>query len=114
MKALLKLLGFLLLGACFGLIVVVPLIALIEGDSMTSIGKTICDNLSLHELAGLAVTIITVLIAVALALDNDRAAAEEMYNKLKENRDKYIHQGDVTMSLDIMHWLLDKQLEVRS
>ena len=47
--------------------------------------------------------------AVALALDNDRAAAEEIYNKLKENREKYIHQGDVAMSLDIMRWLLENR-----
>ena len=50
-----------------------------------------------------------VAMAVALALDNDRPAAEEMYNELQANRDKYIHQGDVAMSLDLMRWLLDNR-----
>ena len=52
--------------------------------------------------------------AVALALDGDRPRAEKIVKELEANRDKYIHQGDVTMSLDLMRWLLDKQLEVRS
>ena len=48
--------------------------------------------------------------AVALALDNDRPAAEKKYHDLQANRDKYIHQSDVALSLDLMRWLL----EVRS
>ena len=45
--------------------------------------------------------------AVALALDGDRPKAEQLTQKLESNRDKYIHQGDVTMSLDLMHHLLE-------
>lgn len=45
--------------------------------------------------------------AVALALEGDRPKAEKILNKLETERDKYIHQGDVTMSLDLMHWLLN-------
>ena len=45
--------------------------------------------------------------AVALALDGDRPQAEEIMQQLEANRDKYIHQTDVAMSLDLMHWLLD-------
>lgn len=44
--------------------------------------------------------------AVALALDHDRHKAETLLHKLETERDKYIHQGDVAMSLDIMHHLL--------
>ncbi len=46
------------------------------------------------------------LMAVALALDSDRPAAEKIYHDLQANRDKYIHQSDVAMSLDLMQWLL--------
>lgn len=45
--------------------------------------------------------------AVALALDGDRPKAEQLTQKLESNRDKYIHQGDVALSLDLMHWLLN-------
>lgn len=47
--------------------------------------------------------------AVALALDNDRPTAEKMFHDLQANRDKYIHQSDVALSLDIMRWLLDNR-----
>ena len=47
--------------------------------------------------------------AVALALDNDRPAAEKKYHDLQANRDKFVHQGDVAMSLDLMRWLLDNR-----
>ena len=47
--------------------------------------------------------------AVALALENDRPKAEAMLHELETNRDKYIHQGDVAMSLDLMRWLLDNR-----
>lgn len=45
--------------------------------------------------------------AVALALEGDRPKAESLLHKLENDRDKFIHQGDVAMSLDLMHWLLD-------
>ena len=45
--------------------------------------------------------------AVALALEGDRPKAEQLLNKLDADHDKYIHQGDVTMSLDLMRWLLN-------
>ena len=47
--------------------------------------------------------------AVALALDGDRPRAEELLGKLEAERDKYIHQGDVAMSLDLMRWFLNNQ-----
>ena len=45
--------------------------------------------------------------AVALALEGDRPKAESLLHKLENDRDKFIHQGDVAMSLDLMLWLLD-------
>ena len=51
--------------------------------------------------------------AVALVLDNDRTAAEEMYNELQATKERFIHQGDVAMSLDLMRWMLDSRLEIR-
>ncbi len=45
--------------------------------------------------------------AVALALEGDRPKAENILGKLETERDKYIHQGDVAMSLDLMHWFLN-------
>lgn len=47
--------------------------------------------------------------AVALALEGDRPTAEQLLNKLEAERDKYIHQGDVTMSLDLMRWFLNNR-----
>ena len=44
--------------------------------------------------------------AVALALDGDRPKAEQLTQKLEANRDKYIHQGDVAMCLELMHHIL--------
>ena len=44
--------------------------------------------------------------AVALALDNDRPKAEKILQNLEANRDKFIHQSDVAMSLDLMHHIL--------
>ena len=49
--------------------------------------------------------------AVTLALDNDRTAAVKIYDELKEKRDEFIHQGDVSMSLEVMQWLLDYRSE---
>lgn len=45
--------------------------------------------------------------AVALALEGDRPKAENILGKLEAERHKYIHQGDVAMSLDLMHWFLN-------
>ena len=45
--------------------------------------------------------------AVALALDGDRPRAEKLLDKLEAERDKYIHQGDVAVSLDLMRWFLN-------
>ena len=49
------------------------------------------------------------LMAVALVLENDRPKAEKILGKLEAERDKYIHQGDVAMSLDLMHWFLNNR-----
>ena len=50
-----------------------------------------------------------VVMAATLALDGDRAKAEQMLEQLETQRNKYIHQGDVDTSLDIMRWLLDNK-----
>lgn len=47
------------------------------------------------------------MMAVALALEGDRPKAEDILGKLEAERHKYIHQSDVALSLDLMHWLLD-------
>ena len=47
--------------------------------------------------------------AVTLALDGDRGKAEEMLHMFEADRDKYIHQGDVAISLELMRWLLDNR-----
>lgn len=49
--------------------------------------------------------------AVALVLKGDRPAALKMYHDLLANRDKYIHQSDVALSLDLMQWLLYEKKE---
>ncbi len=50
-----------------------------------------------------------VAMAVALVLDGDRPKAEALFHQLDADRNKYIHQGDVAMSLDLMRWLLNNQ-----
>lgn len=50
-----------------------------------------------------------VAMAVALVLNNDRPKAEKILQQLETGRDKYIHQSDVILSLDIMRWLLDNR-----
>ena len=47
--------------------------------------------------------------ATALALDGDRARAGQILRQLEADRDKYIHQGDVATSLDVMRWLLEQR-----
>ena len=47
--------------------------------------------------------------AAALALDGDRPKAEQIFNEVQANRNKYIHQGDVALSLDLMHHLLNTE-----
>lgn len=44
--------------------------------------------------------------AIALVLDNDRPKAEALLQNLEANRDKFIHQSDVAISLDLMHHIL--------
>ena len=44
--------------------------------------------------------------AIALVLDGDRPKAEKILHNLEANRDKFIHQSDVAMSLDLMHYIL--------
>ena len=52
------------------------------------------------------------LMAVALALDGDRSRAEHIFEEFKTRRNRYAHQSDVAMSLDLMQCLLEniKQL----
>ncbi len=47
--------------------------------------------------------------AVALALEGDRPKAEALLQELEANQEKYIHQGDVAISLDLMRWLLNNR-----
>ena len=49
------------------------------------------------------------LMAVALVLYADRLRAVQIMENLEARRDKYIHQNDVAMSLDLMQWLLDNR-----
>ena len=48
-------------------------------------------------------------VAVALALEGDASRAEQIYKRLEADRNKYIHQGDVAMSLDLMRTLLENR-----
>ena len=49
------------------------------------------------------------LMAVALALNGDRPRAEQIFKELEARRDRYAHQSDVALSLDLMHWLLNNR-----
>ena len=69
--------------------------------------KDVAQHVSLH--ASTQSDKLLVQQAVALALDNDRPAAEKKYHDLQAKRDKFVHQGDVAMSLDLMQWLLDNR-----
>ena len=66
MKTLLKLIGYLLIGACIGLVIVGPVIALTEGESITTVYSKIASKLSLEDVAGIAWMVISVLIAFIL------------------------------------------------
>ena len=69
--------------------------------------KEVAQHVSLH--ASTQSDKLLVQQAVALALDNNRPAAEKKYNDLQAKRDKFVHQGDVAMSLDLMQWFLDNR-----
>lgn len=47
--------------------------------------------------------------ATALALEGDRPRAEKILHQLEADRDKYVHQSDVALSLDLMRWLLNNR-----
>jgi hypothetical protein len=49
-----------------------------------------------------------ILFTIALLHDNDKAKAEEIYNKLLIDRDKYLMKGEVEMDLDLMKEILTK------
>ena len=66
MKTLLKLIGYLLIGACIGIVIVGPVIALIKGESITTVYSKIASEISLEDVAGIAWTLIAVLIAFVL------------------------------------------------
>ena len=66
MKTLLKLIGYLLIGACSGIVIVGPVIALIKGESITTVYSKIASEISLEDVAGIAWTLIAVLIAFVL------------------------------------------------
>ena len=52
--------------------------------------------------------------AVALALDGDRPRAEQIFMELEARRDRFAHQSDVAMSLDLMHWLLENRKTINT
>ncbi len=68
MKTLLRLIGGILVGACFGLIIVIPLIAVIEGESITTVAKTIFTKFSLQDVVDIAWMLIAVMIAFILSV----------------------------------------------
>lgn len=49
-----------------------------------------------------------ILFTIALLHDNDKAKAEEIYNKLLIDRDKFLMKGEVEMDLDLMKEILTK------
>ena len=63
MKAILKLIGYLFIGACVGLIFVIPIIAIIDGISLTSAARGVFSKFSLSDVT----FIIWMLIAVVIA-----------------------------------------------
>ena len=66
MRTLLRLIGGLLLGAFIGLIIVVPIIAIIEGESITTVARTIYENFTLQKVLGIVWLLLAVLLAVVL------------------------------------------------
>ena len=68
MKTILRLIGGMLVGACFGLIIVIPLIAVIEGESITSVARTIFTKFSLQDVVDIAWMLIAVMIAFILSV----------------------------------------------
>ena len=49
------------------------------------------------------------LMAKALILDNDREAAQAIYDKVVAKRDSYLMQGEVACDIDLMKLLLDRE-----
>ena len=78
-----------------------------DDEARQHYSKDVAQHVSLH--ASTQSDKLLVQQAVALALDNDRPAAEKKYHDLQAKRDKFVHQGDVAMSLDLMQWLLDNR-----
>ena len=66
MKTILRLIGGILVGAAFGLIIVIPIIALIDGESVWTVAKTIFGKFSLQDVLEIAWMLVAVLIAFIL------------------------------------------------
>ena len=66
MKTILRLIGGMLVGAAFGLIVVIPIIAIIDGESIWTVAKTIFGKFSLQDVLEIAWMLVAVLIAFIL------------------------------------------------
>ena len=66
MKTIFKLIGGLIAGACFGLIIVIPVIALIDGESITTVARTIFSKFSLHDVLNIVRILVTTLVAFIL------------------------------------------------
>ena len=66
MKTLLRLIGGLLLGAVIGLIIVVPVIAVMDGESVMTVARNICDKFTLNKVVAIAWMLLAALIATIL------------------------------------------------
>ena len=66
MKLLFRLIGGLLLGAVIGLISIIPIIALIDGESVMTVASTIFGKLTLQKVVGIAWMLLAALLAAIL------------------------------------------------
>ena len=66
MKTILRLIGGMLIGACFGLIIIIPVIAVIDGESIITVAREIFSKFSLQDVLEIAWMLIAVLIAFIL------------------------------------------------
>ena len=66
MKTLLKFIGSILVGAGIGLIIIIPLLAFIDGESVVTVAHKVFSNITLHHVAGGIWAIIALVIACFL------------------------------------------------
>ena len=66
MKLIIKLIGGLVLGAVIGLITIIPILAVVDGESVMTVASTIFGKLTLQKVAGIAWMLLAVLLAAIL------------------------------------------------